>query len=123
MSEVLNITAVLPGILAGFIVVKLIVHWALLLLAGLGRAPDNASLPQRSKPNWPLLFAVIHPVPWLLLLGVPYGISRLVLNPPAAGWLWFLGGTALSVIATWLSACVVTRRSRSRAAAKTDSTI
>ena len=122
MSDILSIAAVLPGLIAGSLVVKLMIHWITLLLAGLGRGSDNTPLPQKSKLTWHLIFAVIHPVPWLLLLGVPYGIFHLAQDPPATGWLWFLGGTLFSVIATWLAAYIMTRKFNARAAAETEST-
>ena len=122
MSNMSSVAAVLPGILAGSIIVQFVIHWAHLLLAGLRRDSDSSPSPEQSKLNWALLFAVIHPVPWLLLVGVPYGIFRLVQNPPADGWLWFFGGIVFWVIACLLLAYLVTRKVRARSATKTDAT-
>jgi hypothetical protein len=44
-------------------------------------------------------FTVVHPVPWLVLLGLPFGIYRLIVNTPAPPWLWFFGAIATTLIA------------------------
>jgi hypothetical protein len=123
MSDYLYIAAFMPGLIAGTLVVKLVIHWVALLMTGLGRDPGSTSLPQKRMSIWPLIFAVIHPVPWLLLLGMPYGIYHLAENPPAPGWFWFLGGALFAIVATPLAVYIMLHKFRTRAATETDSTI
>ena len=91
----------------------LIVHWFILLLSGLRRNPIAAPLPMTGR-VWGRIFTAIHPVPWLLLIGIPYGIHRFLAHPPAAGWRWFFAGMAAAVVGSILMAVVVLKRSSTR---------
>jgi hypothetical protein len=44
-----------------------------------------------------LIFATMHPAPWVLLLGVPFFIDRLLFDPLRLMWVWMLGGACLGV--------------------------
>ena len=94
----------------------LIVHWVTLLLSGMRRNPIDAPLPTTGR-VWGRIFTVIHPVPWLLLIGLPYGISRFLTDPPASGWRWFFAGMATAVVGSILMGVVVLRRNSARSSA------
>ena len=89
----------LPGLLAGSLCLSLVTHWITLLLSGWRRNPIDAPLPTTGRVCAHVL-TVVHPVPWLLLLGIPYGTYRLLTNPPTAGWLWFFAGMLTAIVGT-----------------------
>jgi hypothetical protein len=107
--------ALLPGLFAGSLVLSIITHWVTLLLSGWRRNPIGAPLPLTGR-VWARIFTVIHPVPWLVLVGIPFGIHRFLTNPPAPGWRWFFAGVVGAVVGTLFMATIVLRRNRSRVA-------
>lgn len=115
----LDFAAFIPGLLAGSKCFGLIVHWVTLLLSGLRRNPIAAPLPTTGR-IWGRIFTVIHPVPWLLLIGLPYGIWRLVTDPPAPAWRWFFAGMAAAFVGSILMAIVAIRRNSTHSSAATD---
>jgi hypothetical protein len=83
----------MPGVIAGCLVIGRIGHWVQLLLAALGRDPARPSLVVRPVQRGPLFLAtVVHPVPWLVLIGIGFGVHRLFGAPIAAAWIWFFCG-------------------------------
>ena|SRR5688572_27326212 len=108
--------AFVPGLFAGSMCFGLIVHWVTLLLSGLRRNPIDAPLPTTGRVLG-RIFTVIHPIPWLLLIGIPYGIHRFLTDPPAAGWRWFFAGMAAAVVGSILMAVVVLKRNSTRSSA------
>jgi len=108
--------AFIPGLFAGSMLFGFFTHWVTLLLGGWRRNPIGAPLPLTGR-VWARIFTVIHPLPWLLLIGIPFGIYKLLTNPPTPGWRWFFGGMVAAVVGSLLMAVVVLRRFRSRAAA------
>ena len=110
--------AFIPGQFAGSMCFGLVVHWVTLLLSGLRRNPIDAPLPTTGR-IWGRIFTVIHPVPWLVLIGLPYAITRVITDPPAPGWRWFLAGMAAAILGSLLMAFVVLKRHSMRAAEAT----
>ena len=108
--------AFIPGLFAGSLCASLITHWVALLLSGRRRNPIDAPLPTTGR-VWARILTVFHPVPWLLLLGIPYGIYRFMTNPPAAGWRWFFAGVVVAVFGTFAMATILLVRNRRRIAA------
>lgn len=43
-----------------------------------------------------VIFATMHPAPWLLLIGLPYGVYRLWLDPLRPMWSCVLAGALLA---------------------------
>jgi hypothetical protein len=83
----------MPGVIAGCLVVGRVGHWIQLLLAALGRDPARPAVVVRPVQRGPLLLAtVVHPVPWLVLIGIGLGIHRLFGAPIGAAWIWFFSG-------------------------------
>jgi hypothetical protein len=105
----------LPGLFAGSLFSSLVTHWLALLLSGWRRNPIDAPLPTTGR-VLARIFTVIHPVPWLLLVGIPYGIHRFLTNPPTIGWRWFLAGFVVAFAGTYVFAGVVLMRRRAQIA-------
>jgi len=108
--------AFLPGMLAGSLCFTIVVHWVTLLFSGWRRNPIDAPLPSTGR-VLARVFTVIHPAPWLVLVGIPYAIYRLVSDPPAAGWRWFLAGMAAGLVGMLLLVAFALMRNRRRGAA------
>ena len=111
------IAAFLLGLFAGSLLSSLVTHWIALLLSGWRRNPIDAPLPTTGR-VLARVFTVIHPVPWLLLVGIPYGIHRALINPPTIGWRWFLAGVAVAFAGTYVFAGIVLVRRRAQIAAE-----
>jgi hypothetical protein len=105
--------AFVPGLFFGSMCFGLAVHWVTLLLSGMRRNPIAAPLPTVGR-IWGRIFTVIHPLPWLVLVGIPYGIHRFLTHPPAVGWRWFFGGMATAVVGSILIAVVALKRNSMR---------
>ena len=123
MSIVLGIAAFFLGIGVGSLVLKIVLHWLALLLAAMGRDIGNPAPQKTSAKKWPLIFAIVHPVPWALLLGLPYGIYLLVQNPPTSGWISFLAGIAFALVAIPIATVIMLRKYRSKTTAASDAAI
>lgn len=113
--------ALFPGLFAGSMLFGVFIHWVTLLLSGWRRNPIGAPLPLTGR-VWARVFTLIHPLPWLLLVGIPFGIYRFLTNPPTSGWRWFFAGMVAAVAGSLLMAVAALRRYRSRAAAATSGT-
>lgn len=111
--------AVVPGLMLGLLCVPLVTHWIALLLTALGK-PDPRRVATPSGRVWPTVFTVVHPVPWLVLLALPFGIYRLIVKTPTAPWLWFFGAIATTLIAMIALGFSFARRVRKQIALKAE---
>ena len=68
-----------------------------------------------------LFFSIVHPVAWLLVLGIPYGLYRIISDPPSPGWLWFFGGMASSISFIFLLSTLAVRKHRALIASEDQS--
>jgi len=107
--------AFLPGIFAGSLFFGIVIHWITLFLSGWRRNPIDAPLPTTGR-ILARIFTVLHPVPWLVLFGIPYAIYRFVTHPPAAGWRWFFAGMAATLLVMFLPTAILLMRNRKRGA-------
>ena len=91
MNDLPAFLALTPGVLAGLLIGTLLSRWARLLVTAFGPGSGMAGevTPPRSRSAQ--LFAILHPVPWLAIIGLGLGVSRLRAGPVAEGWLWFWG--------------------------------
>ena len=80
------------GFFAGLIAVPLLMRWVLLLLGAIGKLPPQLGSASQRPRAIGIGLAIAHPVPWLLLLGLAFGIPRIVASPSRAEWLWLLAG-------------------------------
>ena len=109
----LAVFAFLPGFFAGSMFFGVIVHWIILFLSGWRRNPIDAPLPMTGR-ILARTFTVLHPAPWIVLFGIPYGIYRLATQPPAAGWRWFFAGMAAAFLVMLMPLAVLLMRRRQR---------
>jgi hypothetical protein len=110
------------GFLAGVLGLALSAGWLRRVAAAVGR-PSPASPPAAPERRRPALLAVIlHPVPWLLLLGLAFGLPRVVASPARAAWLMFLAGAlgavALNALLVWVAPQRARRHRATRRAPK-----
>ena len=99
------------GMFAGILCVPFITHWLRLLLTTIGKHPDNDPLPPPRNVGL-IIFTVLHPVPWLLIVGLPLGVFRLYSQPPSDQWLWFFGAAATSLVGLFVFSFTAARRIR-----------
>jgi hypothetical protein len=108
---------VLLGVVAGFFYAPLLVHWLSLFLSAIGKFPATTkreAVARRSMLGVSL--AVIHPAPWLLLVGVPYAFVHFHDRPAWADWLWFIGSAIVTSVGLWTFALLMMHRNQRRAA-------
>lgn len=104
------------GFIAGLLAVPLLMRWVLLLLGTIGKLPPQLGSASQRPRTVGIRLAIAHPVPWLLLLGLAFGIPRIVASPSRAAWLWFLAGAvAAPAINAALVYASIRRARRNRA--------
>lgn len=118
MDGWLPVLAFIPGFFAGWLFTSFTIHWVALLMSGWRRSSLDAQTPSTSGRVLARIFSIVHPVPWLLLVGIPYGIHRLIATPPSRGWQWFFGGVAAAIVVMILVSFIAVRRHRAKAADK-----
>jgi len=92
MDALLRLWPLPLGFIAGLLAVPPLFRWLLLLLASLGRLPPHLGTEAQRPRKAGIGRAIVHPVPWLLLLAVVVGVPALIASPARAEWLWFLTG-------------------------------
>ena len=122
MTDLPAFLAFLPGLLAGPLCISIIFHWVRLFLSALGRNPEESSSSVQSGRGWMLLFSIIHPVPWLIGLGLPYAAYHYYLNPPSMGWRWFFGGILFSIALIFTVTIAALRKQPTKTATGSEST-
>jgi len=59
-----------------------------------------------------LIFATMHPAPWLLIVGVPFVLYQLTLGPLPMMWLRLVGGMLIGIAPIFLYETLLSGRSR-----------
>jgi hypothetical protein len=98
------------GMLAGMICTTFFTRWLAILFTAVGKEPGVAPSLQRRRRIGPILVAVLHPVPWLLLIGWPVGIYKLIYESPPEAWVWFFGSAVVSFVGLFVYAFLVARK-------------
>ncbi|HEX4377875.1 MAG TPA: hypothetical protein VHZ99_12055 [Steroidobacteraceae bacterium] len=106
--------AILSGMIVGASFGLFLSHWLRLLLTSLGKHPRLEKPPVHTSRVGPAVFAILHPAPWLVIIGVLVGIYKFTHGPVAAQWLWFWAGAAITVIGTYSLAIQALRRIQRR---------
>jgi hypothetical protein len=79
---------VFAGFMAGNAATMFFTHWLYAVMAAFGKGPVSA--PHRINALAALMMTLLHPVPWMLLIGGWFGIRRLIFGPVIPqGWGWF----------------------------------
>jgi hypothetical protein len=93
----LTCTCLFAGFLAGNAATMFLTHWLVAVMAAFGRGPVSA--PHRIDVVAVLVMTILHPVPWILLIGGWLGIRRLIFGHMIPdGWRWFWIGASCWVI-------------------------
>ena len=102
------------GFVLSLFTVPLLMRWVLLVLGAMGRLPRNLGSPSQRPRAVGIGLAILHPVPWLILLGLVFGIPRAIASPARAEWLFFLVGVvcAPALNAVLIYASIRRRRKR-----------
>ena len=91
---------VVPGLFAGLFYVALCSKWASLFLSAIGRLPEPLKQGAVNKASTiGIVLSMIHPAPWLLLVGVPYALVHFYQRPSWLAWVWFIGTALIVAIA------------------------
>ena len=98
------------GFLAGFVSIPFFTHWLRLVLTAMGKHPGMDPSPTPKRRAAAVAFAILHPVLWLLLLGLPYGLWRLYAGSVATNWQWFFGSAVATLFGVFLLSLVLVRR-------------
>ncbi len=109
--------AVLPGFFVGLLCGSLVTHWVALLLVALG-IPGRRAGAAPSGRVWAIVFTLVHPVFWLLFLGLPFGIHRLIVKTPTAPWLWFFSAITATLVAMTVVGVIFARKAHKRVGRK-----
>jgi hypothetical protein len=81
------------GFVAGLFVVGRIARWLQVLLTlWKGGAAGTSSSAHRPEIVPILITSIVHPTPWLVLVGSIWAIHRLVVFPVTPEWRWFIVG-------------------------------
>jgi hypothetical protein len=102
------------GFFAGVFGVPLFFRWLLLLLASLGKLPPNLGSASQRPQKIGLTLAIVHPVPWLLVLGLIFGVPRIVASSAHVEWTWFLVGLIAAPSLNGLLVYLALRRAKAR---------
>lgn len=98
MNTLPGYLAIVPGAMAGAFVLTLAGRWFRQLLIATGKLPTGDDKNKGGVLTLPLLFATIfNPVPWLLLIGLPYWLYWMARAPPQGFWLWFVVAMVVSL--------------------------
>jgi hypothetical protein len=74
----LTYTCLFAGFMAGNAATMFLTHWVRAVMAAFGKGPVSA--PHRVDVLATLMVALLHPVPWMLLIGGWLGTHRLIVG-------------------------------------------
>jgi len=99
MTGVRGDLAFLIGLMIGFAVYGPAKRWVI----GLRRALDDLlQRPDRRRGHTMKLlfiFVTMHPVPWLIGVGIPFALYQIVVDPLRIMWMWLSIGVAVATAA------------------------
>jgi hypothetical protein len=119
MQVLPTLLAGIGGLFATFMALSFIVRWLRLFLTAVGVLPGQRAATATQRVPSILLATVLHPVPWLLLVGLPLALLHLPGRIPGAGLSAFLGGAGLGISLYGAILVVALRRMRKIQAART----
>jgi hypothetical protein len=111
----LTYVCLFAGFFAGNAATMFLTHWLRAVMAAFGRGPVSA--PHRVDVLAAVMTTLLHPVPWMLLIGGWLGIHRLIFGPAIPeGWRWFwIGAACWAIYIAALSVLFMRRARKARA--------
>jgi len=92
MPAISPIFAFAIGCVIGLLVYSPVRHWVATLRRTIRERAKSAGSQRKDSPALLVIFATMHPAPWLLLVGIPFAVYSLWHDPLRVMWLWVLGG-------------------------------
>ena len=108
--------ALLIGAMIGVLLYGPLRRWVTTFARTLRERARNKDGQRPGSTKLLLIFATLHPAPWLILVGLPYGIYRLWSDPLRLTWGCLLAGSILGALL--MAALGAFARSRARPAQK-----
>jgi hypothetical protein len=71
--------------------------------------------PRKGRGALLLIFSTMHPAPWLILIGVPFALYRIWVDPLRLTWTWLLTGMLLGPALALAFQAATARRAHRRA--------
>jgi hypothetical protein len=100
----------LIGFAAGFVCFGFFSHWLRLVLTAMGKHRYNEPAPDTRQRGGAAAFLLMHPVTWILVVGVPWGIYQLLVDPPSPPWLLFWLAAVIGVTLPGATGAIVMAR-------------
>jgi general stress protein CsbA len=105
--------AAFPGIFVGLFAVGAFNHWLSLLLTAMGKAASGPA-----SRGWATVFTLVHPLPWIVVVGGALGLKALSQSVVSAAWIWFWGAAILIFAGIYGMSLVLALKLRSRSLTK-----
>jgi hypothetical protein len=97
-DDVPPVIALLIGSLIGGLLYGPVRRWVVTLTTTLRERAHHPGSRKAGSTKLLLIFATMHPAPWLLIIGLPYGVYRLWSDPLRVTWACLLAGAALGAL-------------------------
>lgn len=104
--------ALLLGCLIGLLGYGPVSRWFVTLRQGIDDQMERPDEQRKDSRTLLLIFATMHPVPWLLLLGVPFALYQIAFGPLRSMWLWLFAGVGLGAVPLYLYGSFSAARAR-----------
>jgi sterol desaturase/sphingolipid hydroxylase (fatty acid hydroxylase superfamily) len=89
--------AFLVGVMTGVLGYGPVKRWWLSLRQALADQFDRPDEQRKDSRTLLLIFATMHPAPWLFLLGIPFAAYQLAFGPLPGMWMWTIAGIVVGV--------------------------
>jgi hypothetical protein len=104
--------ALLLGCLIGLLGYGPVSRWIGTLRQAIDDQMERPDEQRESSRTLLLIFATMHPVPWLLFLGIPLALYQIAFGPLRSMWLWLFAGICLGVVPLFLYGSISAARAR-----------
>ena len=103
------------GAFAGMFLLTFAMRWYRQSCLAFGKFSAPEGTPPRNVPIFPLLLVtLLNPVPWLIVIGVPYCIYSVMTSQHPGLWLWFVWGLIVGTPCLALLTLVMAKRTQLR---------
>jgi hypothetical protein len=97
-DDVPPLFALLIGAMIGLLLYGPVKRWIVTLRRTLRERARNKDSQRAGSTKLLVIFATMHPAPWLIVIGLPYGIYRLWSDPLRLTWGCLLAGSILGAL-------------------------